>query len=163
VQSARRDLPDDLGPTSAVCLSDDSSAEPRIGKHFLCSTETAVGRFRARISPQNALRKYVSRRPAQTLPVACVVPGRRDGSSRHPGTVSDSRNRSTRLRIARTRHLGTATRAIWKMAYLAWATALAPIVISFSRSVVGDQCFTDGGRASLGRKAARLCARANSG
>src|SRR5262249_30677312 len=35
--------------------------------------------------------------------------------------------------------LGTATCARWKVMYLAWATTLAPILISFSRSVVSAQ------------------------
>jgi hypothetical protein len=41
-------------------------------------------------------------------------------------------------------------------------TTLAPILISFSRSVFKDQCFTLGGRANRRRKLPRLYARANS-
>ncbi len=40
------------------------------------------------------------------------------------------------------------TSAIWKMTYLACETTFAPILMSFSRSVVGDQCFALGGSAS---------------
>ena len=50
-----------------------------------------------------------------------------------------SRSRSMRFRIAANSFRGTATSAIWKMTYLEWATTFAPILISFSRSVVSVQ------------------------
>src|ERR1035437_2842849 len=54
-----------------------------------------------------------------------------------------------------------ATSAIWKNTYRECATTLAPILMSFSRSVVIDQCLTPLGRASRRRKLPRLYARAN--
>ena len=41
---------------------------------------------------------------------------------------------------------GTATSASWNVTYLAWCTTFAPILISFSRSVVSVQCCTDLGQ-----------------
>ena len=95
-------------------------------------------------------------RSAQTLAVAFLCPGRLDRSRRHPGTIFGSRRRLIRSRITRNNRFGTATSAIWKTIYLEWTTTLAPILISFSRSVVRDQCFTAGGRASRRRKRRRL-------
>ncbi len=65
-------------------------------------------------------------------------------------------------KIAASNSLGTATSAIWKVTYLECQTTLAPILISFSRSVVTDQCFTDLGNARRRRKFPRLYARASS-
>jgi ABC-type transport system substrate-binding protein len=73
-----------------------------------------------------------------------------------------NRSRRIRSRIARNNRFGTATSAIWNTTYRECATTLAPILMSFSRSVVSDQCFTAGGRASRRRKLPRLYARANS-
>ena len=50
-------------------------------------------------------------------------------------------------RIAANISRDTATSAIWKMTYREWATTFAPILISFSRSVVNDQCATLRGNA----------------
>src|SRR5262249_23657902 len=52
--------------------------------------------------------------------------------------------------------------ANWKMTYWAWATTLAPILISFSRSVVSVQPWIGLGSTSCRRKLARLYARGNS-
>ncbi len=52
------------------------------------------------------------------------------------------RKSSIRLRMFRNKFLGTATSASWKVTYRPWLTTLAPILISFSRSVVYDQCST---------------------
>ena len=51
---------------------------------------------------------------------------------------------------------GTATSAIWKVTYRPWATTLAPILTSFSRIVVSDQCSISFGNASVRMKLARL-------
>ena len=56
-----------------------------------------------------------------------------------------------RSRMLRKSHRGTAASAIWKITYREWATTFAPILMSFSRSVVNDQCFTDRGTASHGQ------------
>jgi len=48
--------------------------------------------------------------------------------------------------------LATATTAIWKIAYREWVTTLTPILVSFYRMVVSDQCFTPRGSASLRSK-----------
>ena len=53
---------------------------------------------------------------------------------------------------------GTATSAIWNVTYPECVTTLAPILISFSRSVVNDQCFTDLGRRRPGSPATRRSA-----
>ncbi len=54
-----------------------------------------------------------------------------------------------RARIAAKNFRGTATSAIWKITYPECVTTLAPILISFSRSVVNDQCFTGEGAAVI--------------
>ncbi len=56
-------------------------------------------------------------------------------SSAYAGTGLRRRS-SIRLRIFRNRSLDTATSASWKVAYRPWRTTLAPILTSFSRSVV---------------------------
>ncbi len=48
-------------------------------------------------------------------------------------------NRWMRSRIVANNSRGTATSAIWKITYPECLTTLAPILISFSRSVVNDQ------------------------
>ena len=93
----------------------------------------------------SALRRGVRRRCRQTVPVPSGLPSYFGGSRRHPGTVGGTRKRRIRSRIARNSRLGTATSAIWNRTYRACVTTLAPILISFSRSVVSDQCFTDRG------------------
>ena len=72
-----------------------------------------------------------------------------------------SRSRPIRSRIAANSWRGTATSANWKMMYLACATTLAPILTSFSRSVVSVQPWIGFGSTSCRRKLARLYARAN--
>ncbi len=56
----------------------------------------------------------------------------------------------------------TATSASWKVSYFAGCVPLAPILISFSRRVVSDQCFTSRGKASRRSKLPRLYANAKS-
>ena len=51
------------------------------------------------------------------------------------------------------------TSAIWKVTYRARRTALAPILISLSRSLVNNLCVIDVGNASRRRKFPRLYAR----
>ena len=70
------------------------------------------------------------------------------------------RRSSIRLRIFRNNSLGTATSANWNVTYRPWRTTLAPILTSFSRSVVRDQCSTSFGKASVRMKLARLYASA---
>src|ERR1039457_5411064 len=57
---------------------------------------------------------------------------------------------------------GTATSAIWKTTFLAWHTTFAPILISFSRNVVNDQCRTALGNTACRRKFPMLYASTNS-
>ena len=54
-------------------------------------------------------------------------------------------------RIAANNVRGTATSANWKTTYLACVTTLAPILTSFSRSVVRLQCRTGLGRTTCRR------------
>jgi len=51
-------------------------------------------------------------------------------------------------RIFRNSFLGTATSANWNVTYRPWRTILAPILISFSRNAVSDQCPTSVGDAN---------------
>ena len=71
-------------------------------------------------------------------------------------------NWGIRSRIDANNRRGTATSASWNVTYLACRVTLAPILLSFSRSVVSDQCYTGFGKASRRRKLSRLYARANS-
>jgi len=48
-----------------------------------------------------------------------------------------------RSRMAANRRRGIATSAVWKNTYRACAMTFAPILMSFSRSVVSAPCFTD--------------------
>ena len=59
------------------------------------------------------------------------------------------RRSSIRLRIFRNSSFGTATSANWNVTYQPWRTTLAPILISFSGSVVSDQCSTSFGNARV--------------
>ncbi len=59
------------------------------------------------------------------------------------------RRSSIRPRIFRNSSFGTATSANWSVTYRPWRTTLAPILTSFSRSVVSDQCSTSFGKASV--------------
>ena len=61
-----------------------------------------------------------------------------------------------RSRIDANNLRGTATSAIWNVTALESETTLAPILISFSRSVVRLQCFTSRGSASYRRKFPRV-------
>ncbi len=66
------------------------------------------------------------------------------------------RRSSIRPKIFWNKLLGTATSANWNVTYRPWRTTLAPILTSFSRSVVSDQCSTSFGKASVRMKLARL-------
>ena len=63
-----------------------------------------------------------------------------------------SASRAMRSRIAANKFRVTATSASWKNTDLACRVTFAPILMSFSRSVVSDQCRTGFGRASRRRK-----------
>ncbi len=67
----------------------------------------------------------------------------------HHGGKGAGRSPSMRRRIFRNSSLGTATSASWKVTYRPWLTTLAPILTSFSRSVVNDQCSTSFGTANF--------------
>jgi hypothetical protein len=66
-----------------------------------------------------------------------------------------------RSRIAADKFRVTATSASWNVTYFASRVTLAPILISFSLSVVSDQYRTGFGKASRRRKLPRLYANAN--
>ena len=76
-------------------------------------------------------------------------------SSTYAGTGLRRRS-SIRLRIFRNSSLGTATSANWDVTYRPWRTTLAPILTSFSRSVVNDQRSTSFGKANVPMNLARL-------
>ena len=78
-----------------------------------------------------------------------------DRRSSQTGTGS-TRNQAIRARIRPNIRPDTATSAIWKVMQRPWRTILAPILTSFSLSVVRDQCAIACGRASVRRKLARL-------
>ncbi len=68
---------------------------------------------------------------------------------------ADLRRRSSiRFRVFRNSSFGTANPANWKVTYRPWLTILAPILISFSRSVVRDQCSISFGKANVRMKLA---------
>jgi hypothetical protein len=68
------------------------------------------------------------------------------------GGKGAGRSPSMRRRIFRNKPLGTATSANWNVTYRPCRATFAPILMSFSRSVVNDQCSTSCGRASVRRK-----------
>ena len=57
----------------------------------------------------------------------------------HPDVAVANRSRLIPSRMARNNSRGTATSAIWKIICREWRTTFAPILISFSRSVVNVQ------------------------
>ncbi len=69
------------------------------------------------------------------------------------------RNSSIRRRISRNRFRGTAISANWNVTYRPWRTTLAPILTSFSRSVVTDQCSTSFSKANVRMKLPKFSAR----
>ena len=71
-------------------------------------------------------------------------------------TGGGNANRSIRLRIAANNLRVTATSANWNVTYFACRVTFAPILTSFSRRVVSDQCFTSWGSANRRKKFARL-------
>ena len=70
------------------------------------------------------------------------------GHGTYPGTGSRGPSRRMRSRTAANGQRGIAASAIWKITYRECVATLASILISFSRSVVGDRCFTGRGHAS---------------
>ncbi len=81
--------------------------------------------------------------PAQTVTVTHIVRhGLGSAASPHPTAArgNRSRSRSIRPRMAANSSRGTATSATWNITYRACRTTLAPILMSFSRSVVSVQC-----------------------
>jgi hypothetical protein len=70
-----------------------------------------------------------------------------DRSFEHLKLSSGPRQRRNRNRLIRVRMVANKSRviansAVWDMTYRAWRTTFAPMLISFFRSVVIDQCFT---------------------
>jgi len=70
-----------------------------------------------------------------------------------PASFGLALNCPIRPRISRKSSLGTATSAIWNTTYRECLTTLAPILISFSRKVVSDQCSTLGGNLEMTKNA----------
>lgn len=81
----------------------------------------------------------------------------------HPALASSglALNRPIRSRISAKSALDTTTSAIWNTMYRECLITLAPILISFSRSVRSDHVLTDLGNTSRRRKLPRLYAKAN--
>src|SRR5262249_18930700 len=92
-----------------------------------------------------------SRRPRSSPPA----------TNDHPG-LGAARSRPIRTRIAANNARGTATSANWNVTDLAWDTTLAPILISFSRSVVSVHVRTGRGSARCRWKFPRLYAAGSS-
>ena len=69
-------------------------------------------------------------------------------SGRHVG-AGFGRRPSISRRISANSRRGIATSAIWNVTYRPCRTTLAPILISFSRKVVSDQCSTSLGGANF--------------
>ena len=65
-------------------------------------------------------------------------------------------SRSIRSRIAANNFRVIATSASWNVTYFACRVTFAPILMSFSRMVVSDHCFTSWGNANRRKKLARL-------
>jgi hypothetical protein len=65
-------------------------------------------------------------------------------------------NRPIRSRISRKSVLGTTASAIWNTTYRECLITLAPILMSFSRSVRSDHFFTDLGNARRLKKLPKL-------
>jgi hypothetical protein len=57
----------------------------------------------------------------------------------HPDVAGASLSRPILSRMARNNSRGTATSAIWKTIFREWRTTFAPILMSYSRSVVNVQ------------------------
>ena len=77
-----------------------------------------------------------------------VQPYRRDDIGRHVG-AGRGRRPSTSRRIAANSRRGIATSASWNVTYRPCRTIFAPILTSFSRGVVSDQCSTFFGKARV--------------
>jgi len=76
-----------------------------------------------------------------------------DKRTPHAGPGSGGgRNCAINRRISANNILDTATSANWNVTYRPWQTTLVPILTSFSRSVVSDQCSTSFGQASVRMK-----------
>src|SRR5271154_6705362 len=106
--------------------------------------------------------------PGKTMPKRLILLdflGVRTHSSRHDDALHKPRSQaghgrgrspSIILRISANNWLGTATSAIWKVTERACVTIFAPILTSFSRRLVSDQCLTASGNTSVRMKLARL-------
>ncbi len=82
---------------------------------------------------------------------------RRAGMSQSPLTAGGGNaSRSIRSRIATNNFRVIATSASWNVTYFACRVTFAPILTSFSRRVVSDQCFTSWGSANRRKKFAKL-------
>src|SRR3954452_7450067 len=82
--------------------------------------------------------------------------GRHLAPPRQAAATGGPRRRSIRRRIAANTARGTATSASWNTRYRPWRTIRAPILASFSHSVLSEHCATSFGSARLRRKFARL-------
>jgi hypothetical protein len=106
----------------------------------------------ARFDPRHALPYLAADHPRPPRPhLAPHLPAPNDD----PG-LGAARSRPIRPRMAANNARGTATSASWKIIARAWCTTLAPILISFPRSVVSLQVWADRGSANCLRKLARL-------
>ncbi len=83
-------------------------------------------------------------------------------SEHQPGSGVGNLSHPILSRIVRNNSRETATSAIWKITCRAWRTTFAPILISFSRSVVSVQCRTACGSTACRRKLPKLYASTNS-
>ena len=82
---------------------------------------------------------------------------RRAGMYQPPLTAGGGNaSRSIRSRIAANKFRVTATSASWNVTYFECRVTFAPILTSFSRRVVSDQCFTSWGSANRRKKFAKL-------
>ena len=79
---------------------------------------------------------------AQTfLPATSILAASGSYSPHRATTGGGNASRSMRSRIAENNLRVTATSANWNVTYFACRVTFAPILTSFSRSVVSDQCF----------------------
>ena len=94
------------------------------------------------------IRQTPSARPPPVQP-------RSDDTRRHVG-AGFGRRPSIIRRISANSRRGIATSASWNVTYRPWLTTLAPILISFPRGVVNDQCLTSSRNASVRTKLTML-------
>lgn len=132
---------------TVVYYPNDSIVILGVSKHLLGSVEASSGGVQTIVPSEIPCIPVPSADPDRLLPVACASSGCLDGFRHRPGTISGIRSRRMRFRIARDSHLGTATSTIWQTMYQACVTTSAPILMSSSQSIGGDQCLTDRDRA----------------